>query len=116
MAISSTFPLFLGDAYFGRSEAGPVDILVNNAGIQHVSPIQDFPEDRWAAVLAINLTAPFLAIKTFIQTMYERRWGRIVNIASAHGLVASPNKVAYCSAKSASTPACLRLSFQSIDY
>lgn len=78
---------------------GCVDILVNNAGIQHVAPIVDFPEERWDAVIAINLSAAFHATKAALPLMIARRWGRIVNIASAHGLVASADKAAYVSAK-----------------
>jgi 3-hydroxybutyrate dehydrogenase len=78
---------------------GAVDILVNNAGIQHVAPIDRFPEDRWDAIIAINLSSAFHATKAALTGMKRRRWGRIVNIASAHGLVASPNKSAYISAK-----------------
>jgi len=78
---------------------GAVDILVNNAGIQHVAPIQDFPEERWDAIIAINLSSAFHATKAALPGMMKRRWGRIINIASAHGLVASPNKSAYVSAK-----------------
>lgn len=79
--------------------AGNVDILVNNAGIQFVSPIQDFPEAKWNAVMAINLTAPFLTIKGLIGNMYKSGWGRIINVSSAHGLNGSPNKSAYVAAK-----------------
>src|SRR5690348_8245096 len=78
---------------------GAVDVLVNNAGIQHVDPIENFPEDRWDAIIAINLSSAFHATKAALPGMKKRRWGRIVNIASAHGLVASPNKSAYVSAK-----------------
>jgi 3-hydroxybutyrate dehydrogenase len=78
---------------------GPVDILVNNAGIQHVAPIESFPEAKWDAILAINLSAAFHAIKAAVPGMKARGWGRIVNIASAHGLVASPFKAAYVAAK-----------------
>ena len=78
---------------------GAVDILVNNAGIQHVAPIDEFPEDKWDAIIAINLTAAFHATKAALPGMKARRWGRIINIASAHGLVASPNKSAYVAAK-----------------
>ncbi|MFD2183619.1 3-hydroxybutyrate dehydrogenase [Rhodoplanes azumiensis] len=78
---------------------GKVDILVNNAGIQVVSPVQDFPDDKWELVLAINLSAAFYAIKAVVPQMKERNWGRIINIASVHGLVASINKAAYVSAK-----------------
>src|SRR5439155_27308018 len=68
---------------------GTVDILVNNAGIQHVAKIVDFPEERWDAVIAINLSAAFHATKAALPLMIARRWGRVINIASAHGLVAS---------------------------
>ena len=81
------------------AELGAVDILVNNAGIQHVAPIGEFPDDKWDAILAINLSAAFHAIKAVVPGMQERRWGRIVNIASAHGLVASTGKAAYVAAK-----------------
>ena len=78
---------------------GAVDILVNNAGIQHVAPIESFPEDRWDAIIAINLSSAFHATKAALAGMKKRRFGRIVNIASTHGLVASPNKSAYIAAK-----------------
>jgi 3-hydroxybutyrate dehydrogenase len=78
---------------------GAVDILVNNAGIQHVAPIDQFPEDRWDAIIAINLSSAFHATKAVLPGMKRRRSGRIVNIASAHGLVASPNKSAYVASK-----------------
>jgi 3-hydroxybutyrate dehydrogenase len=78
---------------------GAVDILVNNAGIQHVASIDQFPEDRWDAIIAINLSSAFHATKAALPGMKRRRWGRIVNISSAHGLIASPNKSAYVSAK-----------------
>ena len=81
------------------AELGAVDILVNNAGIQHVAPIGEFPDDKWDAILAINLSVAFHAIKAVVPGMQERRWGRIVNIASAHGLVASTGKAAYVAAK-----------------
>src|SRR5882724_802903 len=82
-----------------ESELGACDILVNNAGIQFVAPIEDVPDDKWDAIIAINLSASFHAIKAAVPGMAKRRWGRIVNIASAHGLVASGGKVAYVSAK-----------------
>jgi 3-hydroxybutyrate dehydrogenase len=82
----------------GRS-FGPVDILVNNAGIQHVAPIEDFPLEKWDAILAINLSAAFHAIRATLPEMKRRGFGRIVNIASAHGLIASPFKAAYVAAK-----------------
>lgn len=78
---------------------GAVDILVNNAGIQHVSPIEDFPPEKWDAILAINLSSAFHTIRAAVPGMKQRGWGRIVNIASAHGLVASPFKSAYVAAK-----------------
>lgn len=80
-------------------EFGRVDILVNNAGIQHVAPINAFPVEKWNAVLAINLSAAFLLTRALIGPMMARGYGRIVNIASAHGLVASPFKSAYVAAK-----------------
>ena len=82
-----------------ESDFGAIDILVNNAGIQHVAPIDQFPEERWDAIIAINLSSAFHATKAALPGMKRRRWGRIVNIASAHGLVASPNKSAYVAAK-----------------
>jgi 3-hydroxybutyrate dehydrogenase len=78
---------------------GAVDILVNNAGIQHVSPIEDFPVDRWDAIIAVNLSSTFHTIRRALPGMKRRGWGRLINIASVHGLVASPNKAAYCAAK-----------------
>ena len=78
---------------------GRVDILVNNAGIQHVAPIELFPADKWDLVLAINLTSSFHTIRAALPGMRSRGWGRIINIASAHGLVASANKAAYVAAK-----------------
>ena len=86
---------------FAESRFGAVDILVNNAGIQHVADIEDFPDDRWDAVVAVNMSAVFHAMKAAIPGMKRRGWGRIVNIASAHGLVASERKVAYVAAKHA---------------
>lgn len=80
-------------------ELGRVDILVNNAGIQFTAPIQDFPDEKWEQVLSINLSAAFYATKAALPQMLERNWGRIINIASAHGLVASPQKAAYVAAK-----------------
>src|ERR1700693_4181817 len=78
---------------------GRVDVLVNNAGIQHVSPIEDFPVEKWDAVIAINLSFAFHAIRAVTPGMKQRGWGRIINTASAHSLVASPFKSAYVSAK-----------------
>lgn len=80
-------------------ELGAVDILVNNAGIQHVAPVDEFPDEQWERVLSINLSSSFHAIKAALPGMKRRGWGRIVNIASAHGLVASANKAAYVAAK-----------------
>jgi 3-hydroxybutyrate dehydrogenase len=80
-------------------EFGQLDILVNNAGIQHTAPIEKFPIDRWDAVIAINLSANFHAIRAAIPHMRERNFGRIINIASTHGLVASIEKSAYVAAK-----------------
>jgi 3-hydroxybutyrate dehydrogenase len=82
-----------------EKEFGAVDILVNNAGIQHVAKIEDFPIDRWDAVIAINLSAAFHTARAALPGMKKRKWGRIINIASAHGLVASANKAAYVTAK-----------------
>ncbi len=78
---------------------GSVDVLVNNAGIQHVASIEDFPVDKWDAIIAINLSAAFHAMRAAIPGMKKRKWGRIINTASAHGLVASVQKVAYVTAK-----------------
>jgi 3-hydroxybutyrate dehydrogenase len=80
-------------------ELGQVDILVNNAGIQHTARIEDFLVERWDAVIAINLSANFHAIRAVVPQMRARNWGRIINIASTHGLVASEEKVAYVAAK-----------------
>lgn len=80
-------------------ELGPVDILVNNAGIQHVAPIEEFPPEKWDAILAINLSSAFHATRHAVPAMKRKKWGRIINTASAHSLVASPNKVAYVAAK-----------------
>ena len=80
-------------------EFGAVDILVNNAGIQHVALVEDFPVEKWDAVIAINLSSAFHSTRAAIPGMKARNWGRIVNIASAHGLVASAQKSAYVAAK-----------------
>ena len=80
-------------------ELGPVDVLVNNAGVQHVSPVESFPSEKWDAILAINLSAVFHTTRHALPAMKERGWGRIINTASAHSLVASPNKSAYVAAK-----------------
>jgi 3-hydroxybutyrate dehydrogenase len=78
---------------------GSVDILVNNAGIQHVAPIEEFPVEKWDQIIGINLSAAFHAVRAAVPGMKARKWGRIINTASAHSLVASPFKVAYISAK-----------------
>lgn len=81
-------------ARFGR-----IDILVNNAGIQHVSPVEEFPEDKWEFMIALMLTAPFLLTRYAWPSMKENGWGRVIHINSVHGLIASPFKAAYISAK-----------------
>ncbi|PPD28612.1 MAG: 3-hydroxybutyrate dehydrogenase [Hyphomicrobium sp.] len=78
---------------------GPVDVLVNNAGVQHVSAVEDFPADKWDEIIALNLSAAFHATRAVVPGMKARKWGRIVNVASAHALVASPMKSAYVAAK-----------------
>ena len=78
---------------------GSVDILVNNAGVQFTANVENFPNERWDQIIAINMSAVFLGMKAAIPVMKAKRWGRIINIASAHGLVASPQKVAYVAAK-----------------
>jgi 3-hydroxybutyrate dehydrogenase len=78
---------------------GKVDILVNNAGIQHVAPIESFPPEKWDAIIALNLSSAFHAIRASFAGMKARGWGRVINVASAHGLVASPFKSAYVAAK-----------------
>ena len=82
-----------------EAEFGALDILVNNAGIQHVAAVQDFPVERWDAVIAINLSSAFHTTRLALPGMQRRNWGRIVNIASVHGLVASTHKAAYVAAK-----------------
>ncbi len=82
-----------------QKKFGGVDILVNNAGIQHVAPVEEFPDDRWDAIIAINLSSAFHATKAALPGMRARRWGRIINISSAHGQVASAQKSAYVAAK-----------------
>lgn len=84
---------------YAQTEFGGVDILVNNAGIQHVAKVEDFPVERWDAIIAINLSAAFHAMRLVLPAMQAKNWGRIVNIASAHGLVASSQKSAYVAAK-----------------
>ena len=83
----------------GEKSFGSVDVLVNNAGIQFVSPIEEFPIEKWDAILAINLSSAFHGIRAAVPGMKKRKWGRIINTASAHSLVASPFKAAYVSAK-----------------
>jgi 3-hydroxybutyrate dehydrogenase len=78
---------------------GSVDVLINNAGIQHVAPIEEFPIEKWDQIIAINLSSAFHATRAAVPGMKKRRWGRIINTASAHSLVASPFKAAYVSAK-----------------
>ena len=85
-------------AYAERT-LGRLDILVNNAGIQHVSPVEEFPVDKWNAIIAINLSSAFHTTRLALPGMRARQWGRIINIASVHGLVASANKSAYVAAK-----------------
>jgi 3-hydroxybutyrate dehydrogenase len=82
-----------------QAELGSLDILVNNAGIQFVAPVQDFPEEKWDAIIAINMSSNYHAIKAALPAMLARGRGRIINVASAHGLVASPYKSAYVAAK-----------------
>ena len=82
-----------------EKDFGSLDVLVNNAGIQHVANIEDFPIEKWDAVIAINLSAAFHTIRAAMPGMKKRKWGRIINIASAHGLVASGQKAAYVAAK-----------------
>ncbi len=84
---------------FARAQFGRVDILVNNAGIQHVARIENFPLERWDAIIAINLSSAFHATRLALPAMQEANWGRIINIASVHGLVASAEKSAYVAAK-----------------
>jgi len=82
-----------------EKEFGAIDVLCNNAGIQHVAPIHEFPVDRWEAIIAINLSSSFHTIRAVLPAMRRKRWGRIIQTASAHALVASPFKAAYVAAK-----------------
>jgi len=82
-----------------KAHFGAIDILVNNAGFQHVSPLEEFPDEKWNAMLAVNLSAAFHTTKAVLPDMKARKWGRIINIASVHGLVASPFKSAYVATK-----------------
>jgi 3-hydroxybutyrate dehydrogenase len=84
---------------FCNAELGPVDVLVNNAGIQHVAAVEDFPVELWDSIIATNLTAAFHSTRLALPSMRSHNWGRIINIASVHGLVASPLKSAYVAAK-----------------
>ena len=84
---------------FAAKEFGQVDILVNNAGIQHVARVENFPPERWDAIIAINLSSAFHATRLALPAMQQAKWGRIINIASVHGLVASAEKAAYVAAK-----------------
>lgn len=86
---------------FAINHFGSVDILVNNAGIQFTAPTQDFPDEKWDAIIAINMSSAFHAIKAVLPNMQDKNWGRIINIASVHGLVASKEKIAYVAAKHA---------------
>ena len=81
------------------SAIGPIDILVNDAGLQHVSPIEAFPIERWTYIISVMLVAPFVLTRAVLPAMYERGWGRVINLGSIHSLVASPNKSAYVAAK-----------------
>ena len=81
------------------AEAGPIDILVNNAGMQHVAPVDEFPVAKWDTIIALNLTAAFHTIRLALPGMKAKGWGRVINTASAHSLVASPFKSAYVAAK-----------------
>lgn len=78
---------------------GSIEVLINNAGVQFVSPIEDFPDEKWDAIIAINLSATFHTIKAVMRSMKERKYGRIINMSSGHGLVGSIDKVAYCASK-----------------
>ena len=84
---------------FAAAQFGRTDILVNNAGIQHVAPVEDFPPEKWDAIIAINLSAVFHTTRHALPAMKAKGWGRVINTASAHSLVASPNKSAYVAAK-----------------
>ena len=84
---------------FAAERFGRVDILVNNAGIQHVAPVQDFPVEKWDAILAINLSSAFHTTRLALPAMQQANWGRIINVASVHGLVGSAQKSAYVAAK-----------------
>lgn len=87
--------------HYAESTFGGVDIVINNAGIQHVAPVEQFPVDKWNDILAINLSSVFHTTRLALPGMRQRNWGRIINIASVHGLVASKEKSAYVAAKHA---------------
>ena len=84
---------------YAQKEFGGVDVLVNNAGIQHVSPVESFPPEKWDAIIAINLTSAFHTTRLAVASMKKKNWGRIINVASTHGLVASAGKSAYVASK-----------------
>ena len=84
---------------YAAQDFGGVDILVNNAGIQHVAPVEDFPPEKWDAIIAINLSSAFHTTRLALPGMKQRNWGRVINVASAHGLVASAQKSAYVASK-----------------
>jgi 3-hydroxybutyrate dehydrogenase len=95
-----TRPDEIGDLFkTAEKEFGVVDVIVNNAGIQHVAPVEEFPPEKWDAIIAINLSSAFHLTRVAIPGMKSRRWGRVINLCSAHGLVASPFKSAYVAAK-----------------
>ncbi|CAN5671699.1 3-hydroxybutyrate dehydrogenase [soil metagenome] len=96
MAVASEIETLFKDC---EERLGPVDILVNNAGVQHTAPIEEFPAEQWDRILAINLTSSFHTTRLVLPSMRKRNWGRIINIASVHGLVASVHKSAYVAAK-----------------
>jgi 3-hydroxybutyrate dehydrogenase len=96
MAVASEIADLFTDC---EKRIGPVDILVNNAGVQHTAPIEEFPAEQWDRILAINLTSSFHTTRRVLPSMRKRNWGRIINIASVHGLVASVHKSAYVAAK-----------------
>jgi 3-hydroxybutyrate dehydrogenase len=96
MALPDEIAAMVADA---EREFGAIDVLVNNAGIQHVAPVEEFPPAKWDAIIAINLSSAFHTIHAALPAMRKKGWGRIINTASAHALVASPFKVAYVAAK-----------------
>ncbi|MEP1214821.1 MAG: 3-hydroxybutyrate dehydrogenase [Marinobacter sp.] len=82
-----------------QADLGPIGVLVNNAGIQFTSSLEEFPPEKWDVIIAVNLSAAFHTMQRLMPAMQQEGWGRVINIASVHGLVASPNKAAYCAAK-----------------